>query len=189
MAWRLADARPVNWIVGNKLLWNLTNWHITIQEHAFEIAIWKMLAILSRLNCANINWTMSRKEVPCIVIRLHLIKLINAQPPCLYSLYSYLRRIYKIKAFSTRIDLIKTSLHRNFLWNFSLCIRKWSNVMDYQSSFPPYYTKHPKLGRPVCLILFVNDSAFLISRGTISEKNSERCSIVQYRVTFERDVP
>ena len=44
----------VNWTIGNKLQWNLNrNSHIFTQEKAFENVVWKMEAILSRLQCVN----------------------------------------------------------------------------------------------------------------------------------------
>ena len=45
----------VNWTLGNKLQWNLNrNLNIFIKENAFENVVWKMAAILSRPQCANI---------------------------------------------------------------------------------------------------------------------------------------
>ena len=39
----------VNWTLGNKLQWNINrNLYIFIQENAFEIAVWKIAAILPR---------------------------------------------------------------------------------------------------------------------------------------------
>ena len=44
----------VNWTLGNKLQWNINrNLYIFIKENAFEIVVWKMVAILSRPQCVN----------------------------------------------------------------------------------------------------------------------------------------
>ena len=47
----------VSWTFGNKLQWNLNqNSYIFIQENAFENVVWKMAAILSRLQCVKHEW-------------------------------------------------------------------------------------------------------------------------------------
>ena len=44
----------VSWTLGNKLQWIFhQNWYIFIQENPFEYVVWKMAAILSRLQCVN----------------------------------------------------------------------------------------------------------------------------------------
>ena len=48
----------VIWILGNKLQSNLNrNLYIFIQENAFENAVWKMVATLSRPQCVNSLWS------------------------------------------------------------------------------------------------------------------------------------
>ena len=47
----------VNWTIGNKLQLNLRRKsYIFIQENAFENAVWKLAAILSRPQCVNTHW-------------------------------------------------------------------------------------------------------------------------------------
>ena len=44
----------VIWTPGDKLQWNLNrNSYIFVQENAFQIVVWKMVAILSRPQCVN----------------------------------------------------------------------------------------------------------------------------------------
>ena len=44
----------LNWILRNKLQWNLDrNWNIFIKENTFENVIWEMLPISSRPQCVN----------------------------------------------------------------------------------------------------------------------------------------
>ena len=45
----------LNWtLIRSKFQWNLKrNWYIFIQANAFENVVWKMAAILSRLQCVN----------------------------------------------------------------------------------------------------------------------------------------
>ena len=62
MACRLVGAKPylkqcwdiVNWILGNKLQWNL-NWNLNIfiEENAFEIVVWKWRPFCLGLNVLN----------------------------------------------------------------------------------------------------------------------------------------
>ena len=46
----------VNWTLRNKLQWNfIINSYVFIQENAFENGIWKMVAILSWIQCVNVH--------------------------------------------------------------------------------------------------------------------------------------
>ena len=56
----------VNWILRNKLQWNVyRNLYICVQENAFEIVVMKLTAILSRPQCVN---THNSWDVPCHLV-------------------------------------------------------------------------------------------------------------------------
>ena len=54
----------VNWTLWNKFQWNY-NWNATIfiEENDCENVVWKMLAILSRLQCVKFLWVSCLQEL------------------------------------------------------------------------------------------------------------------------------